>query len=77
MYSEGEFDVLIVVRPEHITNSFDENNDILVIPESSLRDVNNPGFLLRNVTKKMETSFRSLNAHKTPKGVIKQVLENV
>jgi hypothetical protein len=75
VYSHGEFDVLVVVRPEDISNSFDPSKDILVISESDLRDPKNPGFLVRGLGKKEEKRIKSLIKEQGAEKVLKELLK--
>ena len=59
VYSAGEFDVLVVIRPPEIRNEFQPEDDILVIPEAELRDTQNPGYLIRNIGKLHERQLRA------------------
>jgi len=52
VYSEGEFDVAVITRPESYSNHC-TGKDFIVIPEQELRDPKNPGYLYKNVPKKV------------------------
>ena len=75
VYSEGEFDVLVVVRPEEISNSFNSSRDILVVSEDELRDPSNPGFLVRRVGKKLEDGIRAKIKIQGAVAVLKEILK--
>jgi len=75
VYSEGEFDVLIVVRPEEISHSFNPSTDILVLSESDLRDSKNPGFLIKNVSKSKEKEARNKIKTTDAETVLKEIIE--
>ena len=74
VYSEGEFDILIAVRPEEISNQFDVK-DVIVIDEIDLRCDKNPGFLVRSVSKAKEKKFRAEIKSLGAKAVLKQIID--
>jgi len=61
VYSSGEFDVLVVVRPKELSNTFNGDEDIIVIPEFSLRNPKREGYLLPQVGKVLERKLRQTN----------------
>ena len=75
LYSSGEFDVLVVVRPEEISLSFDASNDILVFPEGDLRNPKKPGFLFGSVKRSLEKEVRSKIAEDSIEIVLKNAIE--
>jgi hypothetical protein len=54
VYSEGEFDVLVIVRPAEMRNDLKLKEDLLVINAADLPDRKNPGFLVRSVGVRLE-----------------------
>jgi len=59
VYSSGEFDVLVVVRPKRLSNTFCAEDDIIVIAETDLRNPKKEGFLLPRVGKRLEQKLRA------------------
>jgi hypothetical protein len=62
VYSTGEFDVLVVVRPAEMRNDLNLKEDLLVIDANDLIDLKNPGFLLRCVGVRLERELRQKQA---------------
>ena len=58
VYSSGEFDVLIAIRPSAFRNEFLPEHDMVIIPEKELLDENKPGFLVKNVGLVLERKLR-------------------
>ena len=75
VYSQGEFDVLVVVRPEEISHSFDPSTDILVMSEADLRDSDNPGFLIKSVGKSKEKEVRNKIKASDAETVLREIIE--
>jgi hypothetical protein len=57
VYSDDEFDVLVVTRPSEIVMEFRED-ELIVLPVEVLKDPNNPGYLYRNVPKKIWSAWQ-------------------
>lgn len=58
VYSSGEFDVLLAIRPTEFRYDFDPEKDLVVIPEHELHDPAKPGFLKKSVGLIQERNLR-------------------
>jgi hypothetical protein len=59
VYSSGEFDVLLAIRPTEFRYDFQPEKDLVIIPEHELHDSKNPGFLAKSVGRLKERELRS------------------
>tara|TARA_R110000796_G_C14525054_1_gene431280 strand:+ start:74 stop:670 length:597 start_codon:yes stop_codon:yes gene_type:complete len=64
VYSEGEFDVAVITRPSSYSNDC-TGRDFIVIPEQELRDPKNPGYLYRNVPKRVWSLWQEKDSVET------------
>jgi hypothetical protein len=64
VYSEGEFDVAMITRPSSYSDDC-MGRDFIVIPEQELRDPKNPGYLYRNVPKRIWSLWQEKDSAET------------
>ena len=69
VYRADEFDVLIVTRPDEPSMKFCKE-DLIVLPVEALEDPKNPGYLYRNVPKKVWSAWQK----KDPVAVLNDLL---
>ena len=76
-YSDNEFDLALFVRPgswsENEPNDWNDTSkwDLLAIPVQALKDPNNPGFIKRSVSKKLQRKYQNKAAQ------IIELVENI
>ena len=71
VYCDNEFDVLVVTRPAQYRMKC-EKEDFIVMPISALKDPSNPGFLYRNIPKKVWSVWQN----KDPVEVLNSLLND-
>lgn len=59
VYSSGEFDVLLAIRPAKFRYDFHPDEDLVIIPEHELHDPEKPGFLKKSVGISLEKELRN------------------
>ena len=75
VYSSGEFDVLLAIRPTEFRYHFDPDEDLVIIPEHELHDSEKPGFLKKSIGLPQEKILRKKykNIVDVLNGVIKKM----